>query len=118
MPFRLSEQLGGAGALFRGRQQRSLLIPRFGIVIYARKAHRNTLAAIFTDPIRANVPWSDVEALFIAAGGSISQGWGSRVRVSINGVDAMFHRPHPQRETDKGALRSVRRFLREAGIVP
>ena len=83
-----------------------------------RGRHRNTLAAIFTDPVRANVPWADVEALFIAAGASISQGRGSRVRISLNGVDAVFHRPHPQRETDKGALRSVRRFLREAGVVP
>ena len=80
--------------------------------------HRSTLAAIFSDPVRANVPWLDVEALFIGAGASISQGRGSRVRVSLNGVDAVFHRPHPQRETDRGALRSVRRFLREAGVVP
>jgi hypothetical protein len=83
-----------------------------------RGRHRNTLAAIFADPVRANVPWADVEALFIAAGASISQGRGSRVRVSLNGIDAVFHRPHPQRETDRGALRSVRRFLREAGVVP
>jgi len=79
-----------------------------------RGRHRDTLVAIFTDPVRANVPWADVEALFIAAGASISQGRGSRVRVSRNGVDAVFHRPHPQRETDRG----VRRFLREAGVVP
>ncbi|MBV8529672.1 MAG: type II toxin-antitoxin system HicA family toxin [Candidatus Eremiobacteraeota bacterium] len=56
--------------------------------------------------------------MFIAAGASISQGRGSRLRVSLNGVDAVLHRPHPRKETDKGALRSVRRFLREAGVVP
>ena len=83
-----------------------------------RGRHRNTLEAIFADPVRANVPWADVEALFIASGASISQGRGSRLRVSLNGVDAVFHRPHPRRETDRGALRSVRRFLREAGVVP
>jgi hypothetical protein len=75
------------------------------------------LEAVFADPVRANVPWADVEALFIAAGASISQGRGSRLRVSLNGVDAVFHRPHPRKETDRGALRSVRRFLREAGVV-
>jgi hypothetical protein len=83
-----------------------------------RGRHQNTLEAIFADPVRANVPWADVEALFTAAGASISQGRGSRLRVSLNGVDAVFHRPHPRKETDKGALRSVRRFLREAGVVP
>jgi hypothetical protein len=80
--------------------------------------HCNTLQAIFADPVRANVPWAEIEALFIAAGASISEGRGSRVRVSLNGVDAVFHRPHPAKETDRGALRSVRRFLREAGVMP
>jgi HicA-like toxin of HicAB toxin-antitoxin system len=82
-----------------------------------RGRHRKTLEAIFADPVRANVPWADVEALFIAAGASVSEGRGSRVRVSLNEVDAVFHRPHPEKETDKGALKSVRRFLREAGVV-
>lgn len=80
--------------------------------------HGKTLDAVFADPIRSNVLWADVEGLFAAAGAEISEGRGSRVRVSLNGVDAVFHRPHPQKETDKGALKSVRRFLREAGITP
>jgi hypothetical protein len=80
--------------------------------------HRRTLEAIFADPVRANIGWPDVEALFGAVGATISEGRGSRVRVSLNGVDAVFHRPHPRRETDRGAVRSVRRFLREAGIMP
>lgn len=82
--------------------------------------HRKTLEAIFADPVRANVPWKDVEALFVSCGADISEGRGSRVRVrvSLNGVDAVFHRPHPRKETDKGALKSVRRFLREAGVIP
>jgi hypothetical protein len=33
-------------------------------------------------------------------------------------VRAVFHRPHPRKETDKGALKSVRRFLTEAEIEP
>jgi hypothetical protein len=80
--------------------------------------HRKTLEAIFDDPVRSGVLWADVEALLAAAGAEISEGRGSRVRISLNGVDAVFHRPHPQKETDKGALKSVRRFLKEAGIVP
>lgn len=82
------------------------------------RRHFKTLVAIFADPVRANVLWSDVEALFMACGGEVSEGRGSRVRVSLNAVDAVFHRPHPQKETDKGALKSVRRFLNEAGIRP
>ena len=78
--------------------------------------HRKTLRAVFEDPVRSNVAWADVEKLFGALGAEVSEGRGSRVRVYLGGVRAVFHRPHPQRETDKGALRSVRRFLVEAGF--
>ncbi|RYE54977.1 MAG: type II toxin-antitoxin system HicA family toxin [Rhizobiaceae bacterium] len=80
--------------------------------------HRATLQAIFADPVRSNVVWRDVEMLFIACGGEVTEGNGSRVRVALNGIRAVFHRPHPQKETDRGALKSVRRFLMEADIRP
>jgi hypothetical protein len=82
------------------------------------KKHRRTLAAVFTEPVRANVNWSDIEAMLAACGAEISEGEGSRVRIALNGIRAVFHRPHPQKETDKGALRSMRRFLTEAGVTP
>ncbi len=82
------------------------------------KKHRRTLAAIFAEPVRANVKWSDIEALLKTSGAEVSEGKGSRVRIALNGVRAVFHRPHPRKETDKGALRSMRRFLTEAGVTP
>ena len=86
--------------------------------IRVKGKHARTLEAVFANPVRANVLWAEVESLFAAAGAEISEGRGSRVRVSLDGVDAVFHRPHPQKETDKGALKSVRRFLTEAGHAP
>jgi len=80
--------------------------------------HRRTLEAIFEEPIRPNIVWRDIEAMLRAAGAEISAGKGSRVRIALNGVRAVFHRPHPLKETDKGAIRSMRRFLAEAGITP
>jgi len=80
--------------------------------------HRKTLEAIFARPERADIIWRDIENLFIALGGEVSEGNGSRVRVVLNGVRAVFHRPHPQRETNKGAVKSVRRFLQEARFEP
>lgn len=80
--------------------------------------HRKTLQAIFDNPVRSDVEWKNVESLFIALGGDLGEGRGSRIRVALNDVRAVFHRPHPQKETDKGALKSVRRFLKEAGITP
>lgn len=80
--------------------------------------HRKTLEAIFEKPERANIAWRDVEALFIALGAEITEGNGSRVRVALKGVRAVFHRPHPRKETNKGAVKSVRRFLETAGVKP
>lgn len=82
------------------------------------RTHQATVEAIFATPVRANVVWTDIEALLRACGAEISEGRGSRVRAALKGVRAVFHRPHPKKETDKGAVRSVRRFLTEAGITP
>ena len=82
------------------------------------RKHRKTLEAIFEKPERANIAWRDVEALFIALGAEIFEGSGSRVRVALKDVRAVFHRPHPRKETNKGAVKSVRRFLEAAGVTP
>lgn len=78
--------------------------------------HLQTLRHIYQDPVRGDVLWVDIENLLRAQGATISEGSGSRVRFILNGVYAVFHRPHPRKETDKGALKSVRRFLQEAGV--
>ncbi len=80
--------------------------------------HRKTLIEVFERPTRADLAWSRIEKLFVALGGELSEGEGSRARVHLNGVRAVFHRPHPQKEAGKGALRSVHRFLKAAGIEP
>jgi HicA toxin of bacterial toxin-antitoxin, len=72
------------------------------------------LAAIFEK--RANIAWPDIEAMLLHFGAEITEGRGSRVRIALNGVRAVFHQPHPQKETDRGAVASMRRFLVEAGI--
>ena len=83
-----------------------------------RKKHKTTLSAVFSDPVSASIPWRDIEKMLVAAGAEVSEGRGSRVRVFLNGVRAVFHRPHPAKETDKGAVKSVRRFLVAAGVTP
>ncbi|CAK7192757.1 hypothetical protein COMNV_00965 [Commensalibacter sp. Nvir] len=77
---------------------------------------KKTLKAIFQDPVRPNITWADIESLFLACGAEITEGNGSRVRVCLNGVLATFHRPHPHPVTDKDAVKSVRRFLLNAGV--
>ena len=80
--------------------------------------HRKTLEAIFEKPERANIAWRDIEALFVALGAEISEGSGSRVRIALNKVRAVFHHPHPRKEASKAMVKSVRRFLEEAGVKP
>jgi len=80
--------------------------------------HRKTLQAIFTAPVPANIVWADVESLFQALGASVESRGGSRVAVELNGQDAHFHRPHPEKETDRNAVRSIRDFLEQAGVQP
>ena len=77
---------------------------------------QRTLESIFKTPVPSNVVWEDVEKLFIHLGARIKEGSGSRLGVELNGVRAYFHRPHPQKETDRGAIVSVRKFLENAGI--
>ena len=78
--------------------------------------NKKTWDAIFTDPIKSDIEWHDIEALFAAAGAEITEGNGSRGRVKLNGIRAVFHRPHPEKVTDKGAVKSVRRLLQEAEV--
>ena len=80
-----------------------------------RKHHR-TLESIFAIPVQSNIKWKDIEALFRTLGAEVEEGCGSRVRILLNKEEAVFHRPHPQKEVDKGAVMSVRRFLENVGV--
>ena len=82
------------------------------------KKQRQTLNRILEKPERSDITWPNIESLFNALGAEISEGRGSRVRVALKDVKAVFHRPHPDRFTEKGAVKSVRRFLKEAGVIP
>ena len=67
-------------------------------------------------PTPANIAWSDIESLLVSLGAQITEGAGSRVRVKLKNERAVFHRPHPEKITDKGAVNSVRRFLENVGV--
>ncbi|MDR1317337.1 MAG: type II toxin-antitoxin system HicA family toxin [Spirochaetales bacterium] len=77
---------------------------------------RKTFELIFKVPASSGIAWQDIENLLTVLGAGLPEGAGSRLRVKLNGVRAVFHRPHPKRTSDKGAVSSVRRFLENAGI--
>jgi hypothetical protein len=56
--------------------------------------------------------------LLVALGAEVNEGAGSHVWVTLKGVRAVFHRPHPEQEAGKLMVRSVRDFLENAGVRP
>jgi hypothetical protein len=83
-----------------------------------KRKHERTLQAIFAHPVSANIQWRDVEALFVDLGAEISEREGSRIAVVLFDEVRVFHRPHPNPNTDKGAVASIRNWLKQHGIVP
>ena len=83
-----------------------------------KRRHTRTLASIFGHPTSGNIPWRDIEALLIELGAEISERKGSRIGVRLFGDRRVFHRPPPGPDTDKGAVASIRDWLRQNGVGP
>ena len=74
--------------------------------------HRKTRDALFEHPVHSDIRWADIESLFKALGAEIEERKGSRVAVIWEGAaPEIFHRPHPEPFTDKGAVRAARRSV-------
>ena len=86
------------------------------VLLTMNSKNQKTLESIFKRPTPSNIQWVDIESLLLSIGAIITEGSGSRIRVKLNDVRAVFHRPHPEKVTDKGAVNSVRRFLENAGV--
>lgn len=83
-----------------------------------KKKYLKTLTTIFARPVSGTIRWKDIEALFVSLGAEIDEREGSRVAVILFGQVKVFHRPHPQPTTDKGAVASVRTWLEQNDINP
>lgn len=83
-----------------------------------RRKHQKTWEAIFAHPISGSIPWRDIEALFLELGAEVSEREGSRVAVVLFGEVRIFHRPHPSPNTDKGAIATIRNWLKQHGVTP
>lgn len=83
----------------------------------ANNRRRETLAAILDKPVRANISWADTESLLLACGAEKTETRGSRALFKLKGIKIELHRPHPGPDIDKGAVISVRKFLKKAEAV-
>ena len=83
-----------------------------------KRKHQKTLELIFKRPTSGNIPWANIEALFVTLGADVSERAGSRIAVVLFDEVRIFHRPHPSPSTDKGAVASIRKWLESNEVVP
>lgn len=95
------------------------MVPIYGTVLFTMKRKQEkTLNRIFSRPVSGSIRWTDIEALFAELGAEITEREGSRVGVRLFGERRVFHRPHPSPDTDKGAVASIRKWLKDNGVKP
>jgi hypothetical protein len=80
------------------------------------KKHRKTLEKIYQ--ATADIKWNDFLSLIKHLGGEVEQGAGSRCRIWLNDRAINLHKPHPQPEIKRYAVRQVREFLKNMEIEP
>ncbi len=83
-----------------------------------KRKHSKTLESIFSRPVSANIKWRAIESLFVALGAEIDEREGSRIVVFLFNEVRVFHRPYPSPDTDKGAVASIREWLRDNEVTP
>jgi len=67
---------------------------------------RKTLLAIFARPTPASIPFTDIESLIKALGGSVSEREGSRVKVELMGEQWRYQ------------VEEARELLERVGVTP
>ena len=80
--------------------------------------HRKILRAVFATPTKANIKFADIESFLVSLGGTVTEGAGSRMSVTISGKTAFFHRPHPGKEAKKYQVENARELLHKIGVEP
>ncbi|MFA9488467.1 MULTISPECIES: type II toxin-antitoxin system HicA family toxin [unclassified Mannheimia] len=88
------------------------------VLIHLKRKSQKTLRQIYIQPISANIKWRDIEALFLELGAEIEEREGSRIAVVLFEQIRVFHRPHPNPDTNKGAIASIKKWLSENGVIP
>ena len=70
------------------------------------------------NPPSGNIHWRDVESLLKHVGASPEPISGARVRVRLNRMEDVLHRPHHSKVIDTMSLAHLRGFLARAGVTP
>lgn len=77
--------------------------------------HRNTLQAIYHDPVSSNLQWREVESLLNHLGATVEPAHGARFRIVLNRHEFFLHHPHHSNELSKQEVKHLRECLASAG---
>jgi len=80
--------------------------------------HANLIRQIFHDPPSGNVHWREVESLLRHVGADVEPISGARLRVKLNRMEGILHRPHHSNVLSVSGLMQLRQFLARGGITP
>ncbi|MDR1125627.1 MAG: type II toxin-antitoxin system HicA family toxin [Deltaproteobacteria bacterium] len=80
--------------------------------------HQKILQAVFATPVSGSIEWTAIESLLIAAGATLQEGRGSRIRFVYRNERATFHRPHPEKEAKPYQVKDAKKFLETIGVTP
>ena len=94
------------------------MIANCAIITTVNSKNRATLEAVFNQPAKANIKWSDIESLLVSVGAAVKKGEGSRVRITKGQNVLTAHRPHPGKEARRYQVIDVRIFLEALGVKP
>ena len=94
------------------------MVPFYGTNGNVNRKHRKTLELIFSRPVSGNIKWVDIKGLLKGLGAEMEEREGSRVVIFLFGEVRVYHRPHPSPSTDKGAVASIRDWLKVNGVTP
>jgi hypothetical protein len=80
--------------------------------------HANLIRSIYHDPPSGNLHWREIESLLRHVGASLEPLSGARIRVTLNRMEEVVHRPHHSNVLDARSLLHLRAFLARAGVTP
>jgi hypothetical protein len=80
--------------------------------------HAVLIRSIFHDPPSGNVHWREIESLLKHVGASLEPISGARIRVTLNRMEGVLHRPHHSNVLGANAILHLREFLARAGVTP
>jgi len=80
--------------------------------------HENLIRTLFHDPVSGNIHWREIESLLHHLGARIENLSGTRIRVVLNGVEGVLHRPHHGTTLGRQDVMHLRGYLASARVTP